>query len=163
MSCPACGEPVADDDAICSHCGAKLRAGSTTDTTGERSTEGGGNPEKTVLGLERNIAGAFSYSLTFVSGLVFYLLSDDEFVRFHAAQSTIVFGVLFTLNLVVSFLQGVVALVPEAGPTLTVVFGALSGGLSLLAFGLWILLMIKAYQGERFQVPFVESVLDGFA
>lgn len=160
MGCPACGEPVGEDSDICPHCGANMTA---ADSAAGQTVGGGDSPERTSLGLEPNLAGAFSYSLTFVSGIVFYYLAADEFVRFHAAQSLVVFGGLFSLNLLMSILQSVVAAVPGVGPTLSVVLGALSSGLTLLAFGLWILLMVAAFRGRQFALPFVEGVVTDLA
>lgn len=151
MDCPACGDPVADD--ICPNCGAVV--------SGENTAAGGDDRDRSVLGLNRNLAGAFSYSLTFVSGVVFYALADDEFVRFHAAQSVVAFGGLFTLNLFVSFLQGAVATVPGVGPALAAVLGGLSAVVTLVAFGLWVFLMITAFQGRQFELPLVGGVVDG--
>lgn len=153
MDCPACGDPVADD--TCPNCGAHVP---------DESTAGDGDGrDRTVLGLDRNLAGAFSYSLTFVSGFVFYALADDEFVRFHAAQSVVAFGGLFTFNLLVSFLQGAVATVPGFDPALAAVLGGLSTVVTLVAFGLWIFLMIAAFQGRQFKLPLIGGVIDGAA
>jgi uncharacterized membrane protein len=151
MDCPVCGGPVTDD--TCPSCGADVRDGNT-------AGDGDGR-NQTVLGLDRNLAGAFSYSLTFVSGVVFYVLADDEFVRFHAAQSVVAFGGLFTLNLLVSFLQGATATTPGVGPALAAVLGGLSAVVTLVAFGLWILLMVTASRGRRVALPLVGGLVDG--
>lgn len=160
MACPACGNPVAEDSNICPHCGARV---TTTDSAAEQTAADSESRHRTALRLEPNLAGAFSYSLTFVSGIVFYYLADDEFVRFHAAQSIVAFGGLFTLNLLVSVIQGIMAPVPGIGPTLSVVLGALSSALTLVAFCLWILLMVAAFRGRRFALPFVEGIVTDLA
>ena len=97
--------------------------------------------DKTASGLDENLAGALAYALGWVSG-VFFLLTEpaNSFVRFHAFQSVIVFGALsvawfvaVSIYLVGWFFAFVV--IPP---------------LSLL---LWLLLMFKAYQGQRFKLP----------
>ncbi|WP_456478668.1 DUF4870 domain-containing protein [Geoglobus ahangari] len=95
---------------------------------------------KTSLGLEENVEAALSYVLGFLTGIVFYLLEkDSEFVRFHAMQSIVVF-------LSLAIIQKVFFLIP--------VFGWMVGSLiGLLSLVLWIVLIIKAYQGERYKVP----------
>ena len=51
--------------------------------------------EKTSTGLDENVAGLLCYVLGWVSGLVFILIEqENNFVRFHAMQSIIVFGAL---------------------------------------------------------------------
>ena len=92
--------------------------------------------EKTSTGLDENVAGLLSYALGWVSGLVFILLEkENRFVRFHAMQSIIVFGFF---NIVGMFFFWIPFL------------GWLAGG---LAFALWIVLMVKAYQGEMYKLP----------
>lgn len=159
MGCPACGEPVADDE-DCPHCGADLTdANDPADSETLQAGPDGDGPDGRVLGLDRNLAAGFSYSLTFASGIVFYHVADDEFVRFHAVQSVVVFGGLFTLLFVLSILEWFVAPLPGAG----VVLGTLSSALTVLAFALWIVLMVTAFRGRRFALPFVDGVVEKFA
>ena len=96
--------------------------------------------EKTSTGLNENVAGLLCYVLGWVSGLVFILLEqENKFVRFHAFQSIIVFGVLT----VASFILG----------WIPIIGGFLAGLISLLGLVLWIVLMVKAYQGKRYKLP----------
>ncbi|MDD5720818.1 MAG: DUF4870 domain-containing protein [Candidatus Krumholzibacteria bacterium] len=93
-------------------------------------------------GLSENVAGTLSYVLGWITGLVFLLVEkNSSFVRFHAMQSLITFGLLFIAGLVVNFLPGI-------GPLL----GALLGILTLI---LWILLMLKAWSGQRYKLPWI--------
>jgi uncharacterized membrane protein len=87
---------------------------------------------------QANLTAALTYLAGWVTGLIFLLVEkDDDFVRFHAAQSLTVFGPL-TL----------VAFVPILGPVVNVL-------LFPITLVLWIVLMVKAYQGERFKLPVV--------
>lgn len=97
---------------------------------------------KTSLGLEENVEAALSYVLGFLTGIVFYLLEkESNFVRFHAMQSIMVF-------LSIAILQRFFTIIPFFGWMISWLLG-------LLGFALWIVLIIKAYQGERFKVPIV--------
>jgi uncharacterized membrane protein len=119
-----------------------------------RRSGGGSSPSRT-LGLSPPVAAALSYSLTFVTGVVFYLLADDRFVRFHAAQSTLVFGILVALNVALSVLVGLVAVVPGVGGVLVRIVGvaaALTGPVGLV---LWVALMYLAARGNDYAVPIV--------
>jgi len=101
---------------------------------------------KTGTGLEPNVAGLLCYVLGWVSGVVFLLLEkDDKFVRFHAIQSIAVFG---AIN-VVSFVVGMFSLIPFVG----IAFLIINYLIGALAFILWIILMIKAYQGQKYKLP----------
>jgi uncharacterized membrane protein len=106
-----------------------------------------GAPERSSTGLEVNIASTLTYLLGFVSGIVFLVIEkSSRHVRFHAMQSTIVFLGLFVLNLVAGF-------VPIVGwIVLMLVFPV-----SLI---LWLILMIKAYQGERFKLPVIGDLAE---
>ena len=96
--------------------------------------------EKTSTGLDENVAGLLCYVLGWVSGLIFILLEkDNRFVRFHAMQSIIVFGTINIAGIIFGWI-----------PVVGVVVGSLVG---LLAFVLWIVLMVKAYQGEMYKLP----------
>lgn len=102
---------------------------------------------KTSTGLEENVAGLLCYVLGWISGLVFFLIEkENKFVRFHALQSIIVFGILSIASLVLSY-------IPFIG-------GILSFLVSVLALILWIVLMVKAYQGEKFKLPWAGDVAE---
>ncbi|MFC1979282.1 DUF4870 domain-containing protein [Chloroflexota bacterium] len=103
--------------------------------------------EKSSTGLDANVAGLLCYVLGWVSGLVFILIEkDNRFVRFHALQSIYVFGVITVVGIVLGWI-----------PFIGTVLGPLVG---LLGFVLWIVLMIKAYQGEMFKLPWAGNLAE---
>jgi uncharacterized membrane protein len=98
-------------------------------------------PRKTSSGLEENVAGLLTYVLGFVTGIIFLLIEkDNKFVRFHAMQSIVVFGAFFVISLVLN-------VVPVIGTIVSVLI------LSPLSLIVWIVLMVKAYQGNRYKLP----------
>jgi uncharacterized membrane protein len=102
--------------------------------------------EKTSTGFDANVAAALSYLVGFVTGIIFLIVEkENRFVRFHAMQSTLLFGALVAIDIVVK-------IVPF--------LGALVVALVLLpvAAGLWLLMMYKAYQGEDFKLPLVGKI-----
>lgn len=102
---------------------------------------------KTSTGLDENVAGLLCYVLGWVSGLVFFLIEkENKFVRFHALQSIIVFGVLFLAGFIIGW-------IPFIG-------WVIAWLISVLAIVLWILLMIKAYQGEKFKMPWAGNLAE---
>jgi len=105
---------------------------------------------KTSMGMEPNVAGLLCYLFGWVTGLIFFILEkENKFVRFHAMQSIVVFGaisiVFFILALIFS------PFIYTYGAWL--VRGIINGLLGVLTFILWIVLMVQAYQGKKFKLP----------
>lgn len=94
------------------------------------------------MGLDSKVGSLLCYLLGWVTGIIFLVLEKkDQDVRFHAYQSTATFGGLF----VVSIAAG---LVPVLGAFVQMLLGP-------VGVILWIVLMVKAFQGERFKLPVV--------
>jgi uncharacterized membrane protein len=141
--CKACGTDVSGA-AFCPKCGANQGAVAAPAAS---PTEG----------LQENVAGLLCYVLGWLTGLVFLLIDKRPFVKFHAAQSIVVFGALFILRLVFIFAGWSGGLVGWG------IIGMLSILVSLFTLVIWILLMIKAYQHEMFRVPIAADIADGIA
>jgi uncharacterized membrane protein len=94
-----------------------------------------------------NLLAAASYLLGFVTGIIILLVEkQNKFVRFHAMQSTILFGGIFVINIFLGFIP---------------ILGWLTGLLlSFIAFILWIVLMWKSFQGEMYKVPYVGELAE---
>jgi uncharacterized membrane protein len=105
---------------------------------------------KTSTGLEENIAGLLCYVLGWISGLVFFLIEkENKFVRFHALQSIIVFGVLFLAGFILGWIPLIGWLIKWL--------------IWVLAFVLWIVLMVKAYQGQKYKLPWAGNLAEKYA
>ena len=97
--------------------------------------------QQTSSGLDQNVAAALSYAAGWITGLAFLFTEpQNRFVRFHAMQSTIVFGALSVLCIL---LQAI----PLLGLLLTIFI------VIPLSAILWLLLMFTAWQGEQFKIP----------
>ena len=105
------------------------------------------SPVKTASGFDENVAAALSYGLGWVTGLVFFVTEPkNSFVRFHAMQSMLVFGtacLAFLVCLAIPFLGWILSIF--------VVYGSAA---------LWLVLMFKAYQGERFKLPVAGDIAE---
>jgi uncharacterized membrane protein len=105
------------------------------------------NSGKTSTGLQQNVAGLLCYVVGWITGIIFLLLEkDNQFVRFHAVQSIIVFGAFTVADIVLRFI-----------PIIGWVLGWILG---VLAFILWIVLMVKAYQGQQYKVPIAGNIAE---
>ena len=108
-------------------------------------------------GIEPNIAAALSYMLGLITGIIFLVLEkDNKYVRFHAAQSIATSAIIIVISIGVSMVSSVLVFIPVLGWLAVLI---LTLGLSIGTFILWVLLMIKSYQGEEWELP----VAGGFA
>ncbi|KPK97244.1 MAG: hypothetical protein AMJ95_10090 [Omnitrophica WOR_2 bacterium SM23_72] len=102
---------------------------------------------KTSSGLQPNLAALLCYLAGFITGIIFYIIEkENKFVRFHAMQSILTFGGLFILQMILAF-------IPILGWILIPL-------ISIASLILWIVLMIKAYQGEEFKLPIVAAIAE---
>ena len=121
-------------------------------------------PAQTQSGLPEHIAAVLSYVLGWITGLIFIIIDKRPYVRFHAAQSVVVFLGLHVLRGVLGQILGVGWWFGGVG-----YWGAFTLGmfllnlLSLLSLILWIVLMIRAYQGVRFKLPVAGEIAESLA
>ena len=95
--------------------------------------------------LNNNLKAAAAYLLGPVTG-VFFLLTEksNATIRFHAMQCTVVFGAIILLYFVLG-------IIPILGWLIALL---LSPIIMIASFILWIFLMWKAYNGEKYTVPY---------
>ncbi len=147
--CTKCGATVADNATFCAACGSP-QAGTSS------SPASAAAPSQSQM--SENVAGLLCYVLGWITGLIFYFVDKRPFVRYHATQSIVTFGGLHIISIVLGWFFGFSLL---AGG-----FGAFSLGLAvywlveLAAFVLWIVLMVKAYQHDRFRVPIAADLAE---
>jgi len=105
----------------------------------------------TSTGLDARLASMLCYAGWWVTGLVFLFAERRHAaVRFHAAQSLVVFGVISVALLLCGGASAVAFFV--AAPT----FQMLQAIGNLIWFGavlLWLFLLVKAWRGETWRVP----------
>ena len=141
MFCSKCGAENSDASGFCTKCGAPIGSARKA------------SPAGAGTGLEPNIAGLLSYVLGWITGIVFFLIEkEDDYVRFHAMQSIVVFGAFTVVQIGISILSFI--------PYVWILSSIVSGLLGLTAFILWIILMVKAYQGERYKVPYAGDLAE---
>ena len=102
---------------------------------------------KTSSGMDQNVAGLLCYVAGWITGLIFFLIEkENRFVRFHAMQSIITFGGLTVLSIALGMI-----------PFINLVVLPILGILQLI---LWIVLMVKAYQGQLFKLPMIGDIAE---
>ncbi|OGO20778.1 MAG: hypothetical protein A2Z15_01930 [Chloroflexi bacterium RBG_16_50_11] len=104
------------------------------------------SPEATI-NLSPNITGVLCYLGIWITGIIFFILEQkNKWVRFHAAQSIVVFGGL-------GIAMGILHWIPFIGWFFTVVIW-------IVGIILWIVLMSRAYNGERYKLPLAGDIAE---
>jgi uncharacterized membrane protein len=106
-----------------------------------------GSSQETSVSMDENVAGLLCYLGAWVTGILFLIFEQkNNWVRFHAAQSLVVFGILFIAGMALGW-------IPFIGPVFSAVIG-------ITGFILWIVLMVKAYHGERYKVIWASDIAE---
>lgn len=104
-----------------------------------------------------SIAGALAY-FTFIPAILFLLIEpyrSNQFVRFHSVQCLLFWLASVAVASVLRLLGLVISWIPRVGPLFLVLIATVS---ALAAFVVWIVLIVKALQGEMFQLPWIGSL-----
>jgi uncharacterized membrane protein len=157
--CGKCGTQV--NGSFCASCGQPVAA-----------TAGGAPPPNAAYagaapaaapataGMADNVAGLLCYIFGFITGIIFLALApynQNKFVRFHAFQSIFLsvawIGVIIAERIVsMVFLSISLAL-----------FGLMTVVWMLVALGflaLWIVLLMKAYNGQKWKLPIIGDLAE---
>lgn len=143
-ACPHCAAQMPETAAFCPGCGRAMQ------TEARAHGKVGALPEA--------IAGALAY-VTFIPAIVFLVLEPykkNRFVRFHSVQCLLLWGAVILLAIVLKLAGLVLFIIPVLGPLLVLLVSTVVG---LAAVVIWLVLVVKAFQGEMFQLP----VLGDFA
>ena len=104
----------------------------------------------TSTGLKENVAGVLCYVLGWITGIIFLLIEPhNKFVRFHAFQSIIVFGILTVVSIIFS--------------PIPVIGGIIGWIVSVIGFILWIVLMVMAAQEKKYKLPWAGDLAERWA
>ena len=139
--------------AFCSSCGAQIPAGASVCPACNRSTAPVAATGQTS-GLTDNVAGALAY-VTIIPAIVFLVLdpyNKNRFIRFHAFQC-IFFAVAWCALWIV---LSIIAHIPFLG-WLTILIWPLIG---LAGFVIWMVLVLKASQGQVFKLPVIGDMAE---
>jgi uncharacterized membrane protein len=137
-SCPHCAAQMPATAAFCPGCGLPLQ----TETRAQGK----------VGALPENIAGALAY-LTFVPAIVFLLVepyNKNRFVRFHSVQCLLLGGAAILLGIALKLASVVLLIIPVLGPLVVLVVSTV---VALAVVVIWLVLVIKAFQGDMFKLP----------
>ncbi|MCE9624247.1 MAG: DUF4870 domain-containing protein [Deltaproteobacteria bacterium] len=111
-----------------------------------------GQPQNTGgsggTGLAPNVASLLCYLCTWVTGLIFILIEkDNKDVKFHAWQALFLGIAVFAAYIVIM----VIGFIPYVGMIAIVLNLVVWVGFLVV----WIMAMVKAYQGQRWVIPVI--------
>jgi uncharacterized membrane protein len=144
--------------AFCISCGAQMPAGATACPACGQGTGGTAasapSAPAAVGGLTDNVAGALAY-VTIIPAIVFLVMEPynrNRFIRFHSFQS--IFAAVAWTALWIAL--SIVVHMPFLG-WLTFLIWPL---VSLAGFVIWVILVLKAYQGQKFKLPVIGDIAE---
>jgi uncharacterized membrane protein len=159
--CQTCGTSLPDGSPACTACGASQGAAASSSAPGAIPGAFPGPVPGAVpaAGLTPNAAGALTYLVGAITGILFLVIDPfkaDRFVRFHAFQSIffnlawIAFWIVWTI---VGLMMGAIShglfFIIQLPINLLVSIGGLC---------VWVYLMYTAYQGKMFQLPVIGAL-----
>lgn len=141
--------------AFCTVCGAQTADGSTICPACSRSAGTVAPPAASAAGgLTDNVAGMLAY-VTFIPAIIFLVMepyNKSRFVRFHSFQSIFLTVALIAISVALS----VLSFIPVIGLILLPVHLVIWLG----AFALWIVLLLKANQGQMWKLPVIGDMAE---
>ena len=154
--CPNCGAET--QGKYCAKCGSPI-APPAPETPG---ADPGHTPQvipppviPSASGLTENLASALCYLLLVLTGILFLVLEPynrNKTIRFHAFQSIFLWIAIIVAYIAISIISLILLPIPFAGAAIILL---LNVGLSIGAFILWLMLMYKAYNNQRWELPVI--------
>jgi uncharacterized membrane protein len=131
--CNSCGAQVADGTTTCAACAGRAPAA----------------PAAAASGMADNVAGMLAY-VTFIPAIIFLVTppyNQSRFIRFHSFQSIFLFVAVVAIQIGLSVLTIVPFLIFITAPLHLLV--------ALAALVVWIILLLKANQGQMYKLPVI--------
>jgi uncharacterized membrane protein len=142
--CNMCGAQIADGTTACAACAGRIPAAS-------------GTPAATAApaqGMADNVAGMLAY-VTIIPAIIFLVMEPynrNRFIRFHSFQCLFFAAALIILHIGLSIFTIV--------PFLALITFPLHLLVSLGGFILWIVLLLKANQGQMYKLPVIGDLAE---
>lgn len=152
--CSQCGADVTGVG-FCAKCGAPVEGAATSGggTASAPRSSGGSTMAASGDASQDNLMGALAY-VTIIPAIVFLLIEPykhNRFIRFHSFQCIFFTLAAIALNIGTTILSVVLSFVGGIG----ILLGMLGMLVSVGIFIVWIVLVMKAYQGQEFRLPVI--------
>lgn len=139
--CNMCGAQIADGTATCAACAGRIPAAPAAAAA-------------PAQGMADNVAGMLAY-ITIIPAIVFLVMEPynrNRFIRFHSFQCLFFAAALFVIHIGLSIFGFV--------PFLALITLPLHLLVSLGGFILWIVLLLKANQGQMYKLPVIGDLAE---
>src|SRR5438552_11668308 len=115
-------------------------------------------PHSGTTGLPSNVAAAIA-CIPLVGGIIFYILEKrDGFVRFYAMQSIILGAAWLVFYIAALIVHGVFSAIPGIGGILVFFWQIIVALVYIIFLVLWIVAMVKAFTGVRWEIPYIGPI-----
>ena len=159
MFCSNCGERI-ESAATCPKCGFIQQAAAEEpmhDGTAQAQAQtihpvSGQGAASTAM--DENMAGALSYALGWVTGIIFLIIDKRPFVRFHAMQSIIATGSLMIISFILR--RVLWRLFWRAW----LFFGLVLTVVNIAIVAMVVFMIYQAYQGKKFKLPIIGDLAE---
>ena len=166
-ACPQCHTEMPDNVVFCPGCGRRTWVpGQVVQATVSRPAARTMNPPAPTssavgpsLRREDKLLAALAY-VTCIPAIFFVMVDPykrNRLVRFHSFQSIFLAVATVLLAVAMRILYPLFALIPRVGYLFAWLFSAV---LLLGLFILWLVLLIKALQGESFKLPWIGNLAE---
>jgi len=150
--CSTCGAQIADGMTTCAACAGRAATPAPAPVAVAAVPAGG-------AGLQDNVAGLLAY-ITIVPAIIFLVVEPynrNRFIRFHAFQNIFLHVAAIAIWIVLMILTVAASIIPIVGHILVALLGfAVWIGFVVL----WIVLLIKAYGGQMYKLPFIGDLAE---
>jgi uncharacterized membrane protein len=146
--CPNCAAQMPETSAFCPACG--------------RSVEPPLRTQGSVGIFRENMAGALAY-FTFIPAILFLVLEPykrNRFVRFHSGQCLLLWAGAALAAVAIRLAAVFLYAIPVAGPLFVVLVAVVA---ALFVTVTWLVLLVKALQGEMFKLPLLGDIAEKHA
>ena len=142
--CPNCGKEV--DGRFCANCGAQVEGAPRPSIQSLPASPGQ---------LSENVASALCYAVWLITGVLFLVLEPynrNKTIRFHAFQAIFFSIAVSAVWVALTIIATILSAVPFLGWAIAVLFWS---AFSIAILICWILLIWRAYNNERWVLPYI--------
>jgi uncharacterized membrane protein len=141
ISCASCGTAMPDESVFCPDCGGRITSATPS-----------------IVKLGNKILAAVAY--LFLPAIIFLFIKPykrDQFLRFHGFQAIFFWGAALLTGIALKVAAVILFHIPRFGPLIIYLAGIV---LVLAWFILWVVLVLKALQGEIFKLPYIGEMAE---
>jgi uncharacterized membrane protein len=151
---------------FCANCGSKFEGqfcgscGKPVGVPQATASQFGQAAPPASAGMADNVASLVCYLCGFITGIIFLALApynQNKVIRFHAFQSIFLSIAWFAVFVVERIID---AALLSISFSLVAIVGLISMVVGLGFLTLWVILMVKAYQGQRWKLPLIGDLAE---